>query len=127
MSPAFRRSWNTIIGLSPATLPADPTDIKAILDVVVEVERCAVRGYTQLCDLTAGKDYRTYDLWLSILNEEIEHESWFAEFLGRVPPAIACAGRGLALRLEIPEVGSRSTAETPWDLADERAPSSRER
>jgi ferritin-like protein len=26
-----------------------------------------------------------YDLSLSILNEEIEHESWFSEFLGEGP------------------------------------------
>src|SRR3989304_5525273 len=28
---------------------------------------------------------RIYDLALSILNEEIEHESWFSEFLGEGP------------------------------------------
>ena len=42
--------------------------------------RCA--GYTNICNITAGKDHRTYDLALAILNEEIEHEAWFAEFLG---------------------------------------------
>lgn len=36
--------------------------------------------------MTAGKDHRTYDLALVILNEEIEHEGWFTEFLGKVPP-----------------------------------------
>jgi ferritin-like protein len=35
--------------------------------------------------MTAGKDHRTYDLALAILNEEIEHESWFSEFLGEGP------------------------------------------
>jgi ferritin-like protein len=35
--------------------------------------------------VTAGKDHRTYDLALAILNEEIEHESWFSEFLGEGP------------------------------------------
>jgi len=74
-------------------LPADPTDIKAILDVLVEAGRCAVRGYTQLCDLSAGKDYRTYDLSLSILNEKIEHESWFAEFFSEGPSG-HCLRRG---------------------------------
>ena len=29
---------------------------------------------TAICNLTAGKDHRTYDLAQSILNEEIEHE-----------------------------------------------------
>jgi ferritin-like protein len=51
----------------------------------VEAERCAVRQYTNICNLTAGKDHRTYDLALAILNEEIEHESWFSEFLGEGP------------------------------------------
>ena len=35
--------------------------------------------------MTAGKDHRTYDLAQSILNEEIENESWFSEFLGEGP------------------------------------------
>jgi ferritin-like protein len=69
----------------PASLPKNPTDVKAILNVLVEAERCAVRGYTNICNLTAGKDHRTYDLAQSILNEEIEHESWFSEFLGEGP------------------------------------------
>ena len=69
----------------PARLPADPTDVNAIMKVLVEAERCAVRGYTQICNMTAGKDHRTYDLALAILNEEIEHESWFSEFLGEGP------------------------------------------
>jgi ferritin-like protein len=44
-----------------------------------------VRGHTHICNLTAGKDHRTCDLALAILNEEIEHESWFSEFLGEGP------------------------------------------
>ena len=62
-----------------------PDDTKAILEVLVNAERCAVKGYTALCHMTAGKDHRTYDLVLAILNEEIEHESWFSEFLGEGP------------------------------------------
>ena len=68
----------------PANLPENP-DAEAILKVLVEAERCAVRGYTEICNMTAGKDHRTYDLALAILNEEIEHESWFSEFLGEGP------------------------------------------
>ncbi len=69
----------------PAKLPKDPTDVKAMLKVLVDAERCAVRGYTQICHMTAGKDHRTYDLALAILHEEVEHESWFSEFLGEGP------------------------------------------
>lgn len=77
--------FHNISGCPPASLPADPTDVMAILNVLVEAERCAVRAYTHVCTMTAGKDHRTYDLALSILNEEIEHESWFSEFLGEGP------------------------------------------
>jgi ferritin-like protein len=69
----------------PASLPKKAHDVQALLKVLVEAERCAVRGYTNICNLTAGKDHRTYDLAQSILNEEIEHESWFSEFLGEGP------------------------------------------
>jgi len=56
-----------------------------MLTVLVNAERCAVKGYTGICNLTAGKDHRTSDLASAILNEEIEHESWFSEFLGEGP------------------------------------------
>lgn len=77
--------FHNISACPPARLPKDPTDIKAMLTVLVEAERCAVRGYTHICNMTAGKDHRTYALSLAILNEEIEHESWFSEFLGEGP------------------------------------------
>lgn len=69
----------------PAKLPPNPMDITAMLTVLVNAERCAVKGYSHICNVTAGKDHRTYDLAQSILNEEIEHESWFSEFLGEGP------------------------------------------
>jgi len=34
-----------------------------------------VREYSRLCDLTIGKDHRTFDLVKAILNEEIENEA----------------------------------------------------
>jgi ferritin-like protein len=83
--PRNMNDFHDMSACPPAYLPKDPTDVKAILKVLVEAERCAVRGYTHVCNLTAGKDHRTYELALSILNEEIEHESWFSEFLGEGP------------------------------------------
>jgi ferritin-like protein len=83
--PEDMKEFHDMSACPPASLPDDPTDIKAMLTVLVEAERCAVRGYTQICNMTAGKDHRTYDLSLAILNEEIEHESWFSEFLGEGP------------------------------------------
>jgi ferritin-like protein len=34
-----------------------------------------------MCDLTFGKDPRTYDMASRILNKEVEHEAWFIELL----------------------------------------------
>lgn len=68
-----------------AYLPENPRDMKEMLKVLVAAERCAIRVYTDICNMTFGKDHRTYELSLAILNEEIEHEAWFSEFLGEGP------------------------------------------
>jgi ferritin-like protein len=83
--PDDMKKFHDMSACPPASLPKDPTDVKAIMTVLVNAERCAVKGYTNICNLTAGKDHRTYDLALAILNEEVEHESWFSEFLGEGP------------------------------------------
>jgi len=83
--PDDLRVFHDMSACPPAHLPQDLTDVKEILKVLVEAERCAVRGYTHICNITAGKDHRTYALAQAILNEEIEHESWFSEFLGEGP------------------------------------------
>jgi len=83
--PDDMKAFHDCSACPPANLPKDPKDTKAMLSVLVEAERCAVRGYSNICNITAGKDHRTYDLSLAILNEEVEHESWFSEFLGEGP------------------------------------------
>jgi len=65
-----------------AHLPKDPSPA-AILEVLLEAERCAIRTWSEVCDLTAGKDPRTFDMAQRILNEEIEHEAWFIELLSK--------------------------------------------
>jgi ferritin-like protein len=83
--PQDMKEFHDMSACPPALLPKDPTDTKAMLEILVKAERCAVYGYTNICNMTAAKDHRTYDLALAILNEEIEHESWFSEFLGEGP------------------------------------------
>ena len=83
--PDDMKEFHDMSACPPARLPEDQTDVKAILEVLLRAEQCAVRGYTKICNMTAGKDHRTYDLALAILNEEIEHEAWFAEFLALGP------------------------------------------
>ena len=83
--PNDMKKFHDISACPPAKLPDDKEDTKEIIEVLLEAERCAVKGYTEICNMTAGKDHRTYDLALAILHEEIEHESWFSEFLGEGP------------------------------------------
>lgn len=66
-------------------LPENPENIEELLKVLVKAERFAIRSYNHICNLTLGKDHRTYDLSLAILNEEVDHEAWFAEYLGEGP------------------------------------------
>lgn len=79
---ARRGAPTTAFGAYPAATGATMRDL---LTVLVAAERCAVRTYTDICNMTYGKDHRTYDLSLAILHEEIEHEAWFSEFLGEGP------------------------------------------
>jgi ferritin-like protein len=53
----------------------------AILEVLLEAERCAIRTWSEICDITHGKDPRTYDMASRILQEEVEHEAWFIELV----------------------------------------------
>ncbi len=69
-------------GCPDAYLPDDPTPTN-ILTVLLEAERCAIRTWSEVCELTLGKDPRTYDMAARILNEEVEHEAWFIELLSK--------------------------------------------
>lgn len=67
-------------GCPDAFLPESPT-AENILQVLLEAERCAIRTWSEICEITFGKDFRTYDMASRILQEEIEHEAWFIELL----------------------------------------------
>lgn len=75
------------LGGTPVLNPADwtklarcsydaPTDpyIEVILDQNLKGERCAIQRYQELCEFTTGKDFTTFQMANTILNEETEHE-----------------------------------------------------
>lgn len=74
-------TFHNISACPPALLPQNPRDMKAMLKVFVNAERCAVNNYNAICNMTTGRDHITYALAQAILQEEIQHESWFAELL----------------------------------------------
>ncbi len=53
--------------------PMDPY-IEVILQQNLEAERCAIQRYQEIASLTNGKDFATYQITITILSEEIEHE-----------------------------------------------------
>lgn len=74
------------LGTFAAGLPHDETP-DDLLATLIDRERQAVAAFSDLYDFTEGKDHRTCDLALAILNEETEHEAWLCELLGADPPA----------------------------------------
>jgi bacterioferritin len=53
--------------------PADPY-VAALLDQNIAGEQCAISTYKALMDATKDKDMVTYNLALTILEQEVEHE-----------------------------------------------------
>ena len=56
-------------------------DIKAIIQQGVEGERCAIDVYSRLLEMTKDKDFVTYNMLLTILSDEVEHEEDFEALL----------------------------------------------
>ena len=83
--PRDIRKFADQAGCPDAFLPDNWEDINSILKVLLEAEQCAIRSWGEVCDMTAGKDPRTYDIAQSIMSEEIEHEAWFIELLSKRP------------------------------------------
>jgi len=53
--------------------PKDPFVLK-LLKQNIKAEQCAITTYKKLIDFVRGKDDVTYDMVLSILKDEVEHE-----------------------------------------------------
>lgn len=53
--------------------PIDPY-VEEILNQNLRGERCAIQRYQDIAEFTNGKDHATYQMAITILNEELEHE-----------------------------------------------------
>ncbi len=78
--PHVMKEFVSRAGCPHAELPDNLTAAN-ILEVLLEAERCAIRTWNEVCEVTTGRDFRTFDLAYRILQEEIEHECWFIELL----------------------------------------------
>ena len=60
--------------------PNDPY-IEVILEQNLRGERCAIQRYQDIANFTDGKDHSTYQMAISILNDELEHEHDIEDWL----------------------------------------------
>jgi bacterioferritin len=73
--------------------PDDPY-VEAVLNQNLNGERCAIKTYNNLLTMLEGKDVVTYNMVLSILTDELEHEEdieamlqiWSGRALRNRPP-----------------------------------------
>jgi bacterioferritin len=72
--------------------PDDPF-VRAILNQNVKGEQCAIGVYKQLVEMTANKDYVTYNLVLQILQDEVMHEEELQALLEDFEIMMAGGGR----------------------------------
>ncbi len=85
--PRDIREFADLAGCPDAYLPKNWQDIKEIIKVLLAAEQCAIKSWGAVCEMTYGKDPRTYDIAQRIMQEEIEHEAWFLELLYGRPSA----------------------------------------
>jgi ferritin-like protein len=69
-----------------ARLEDSAADARDPVTALIEDVRRAVHPYSDLCELTEGRDQRTYLLARAIREEKIEHMAWLEEFLGTGSP-----------------------------------------
>jgi len=53
--------------------PVDPY-VKAVLEQNIKGEQCAIKTYDKLMKMVEGKDPVTYNMILTIITQEVEHE-----------------------------------------------------
>jgi bacterioferritin len=86
------RPW---FNLSPCAYdaPEDPY-VMVLLKQNIEGEQCAISSYKKLMDITKDRDMVTYNLALTILEQEVEHEEDLQSLQEDLELMV---GRGLAL------------------------------
>jgi len=82
-------------GLSPCAYdaPEDPY-VSVLLKQNIEGEQCAISAYKNMMDITKDKDMVTYNLALTILEQEVEHEEDLQSLLEDLELMV---GRGMSI------------------------------
>ncbi|HOJ96185.1 MAG TPA: ferritin-like domain-containing protein [Methanospirillum sp.] len=66
------KEWYTLTNCG-YDAPVDPY-VKAVLEQNIKGEQCAIKTYDKLMKMVEGKDPVTYNMILTIITQEVEHE-----------------------------------------------------
>jgi bacterioferritin len=67
--------------------PADP-NVKKLVEQNIKGEQCAISVYNKLLEFVKDKDQITYNIVLSILTDEVEHEEDLENLLEDMKTAV---------------------------------------
>lgn len=61
--------------------PKDTTDLRAVVQGVIDAEKGAIQQYLKIAKMCDGVDYVTQDLAIGLMGDEEEHRSIFEGFM----------------------------------------------
>lgn len=65
--------------------PADPNDLKQVIQDVIAAERCAIDYYNKMTEKYRDKDYVTFELFKAVLLDEVSDEDEWEDLLEQQP------------------------------------------
>ncbi|MGI9567221.1 MAG: ferritin-like domain-containing protein [Nitrosopumilus sp.] len=65
--------------------PKEQSDLKQIIQDVIDAERCAIGFYNKMTDKYKDKDYVTHELFKAVLLDEVSDEEEWEDLLAQQP------------------------------------------
>jgi bacterioferritin len=64
--------------------PKDPTNLKGVIEDVLEAEACAIGFYNKMAEKYRGTDLVTHELFEDLLKDEVDDEEEWERFLAKL-------------------------------------------
>lgn len=64
--------------------PGDPTDLKKVVQDVLDAEACAIDYYSKMSEKYRTTDTVTYEIFEDLLKDEVDDEEEWEKFLARL-------------------------------------------
>jgi bacterioferritin len=64
--------------------PADPTDLKKVIQDVLDAEACAIDYYNKMTEKYRSTDIVTHEIFEDLLKDEVDDEEEWEKFLARL-------------------------------------------